>query len=161
MSTTSNEDKEDIIIIKRYANRRIYDTRNSRYVNLEILAEMVMAGYRLQVIDLKTNKDITKMVLTQIILDKEKDEKDGLPLELLFDLVKRGSSSYMGVMEDIVSLGPKVYDKTIGKVKSTLSPKPEKNVQAASTDDEISELKKRLAQVEAQLKASENDSTKE
>jgi polyhydroxyalkanoate synthesis repressor PhaR len=163
MSTPSNEDKEDIIIIKRYANRRLYDTRSSRYVNLEILAEMVMAGYRLQVIDLKTNKDITKMILTQIILDKEKDEKDeknGLPLDLLFDLVKRGSSSYMGVMEDIVSLGPKVYDKTIGKVQSTLSPKPEKK-DPTSTADEINELKKRLAEVEAKLKAAENDKTKE
>ena len=163
MSTPSNEDKEDIIIIKRYANRRLYDTRSSRYVNLEILAEMVMAGYRLQVIDLKTKKDITKMILTQIILDKEKDEKDekeGLPLELLFDLVKHGSSSYMGVMEDIVSLGPKVYDKTIGKVKSTLTPQPEKK-DPASTADEISELKQRLAEVEAKLKASENDNTEE
>jgi len=160
MSALSDEDKEEIVIIKRYANRRLYDTRSSRYVNLEILAEMVKAGYRLQVIDSKTNNDITKTILTQIILDKEKDEKDGLPLELLFGLVKRGGSSYMGVMEDIFSLGPKAYDKTIGKVKSTLNPKPEKKVKV-STDDEISELKKRLAEVEAKLKASGNDNKEE
>jgi hypothetical protein len=55
---------------------------------------------------------------------------------------------------------PKVYDKTIGKVKSTLSAKPEKK-DPASTADEISELKKRLAEVEAKLKAAENHNTEE
>jgi len=156
MSVQSSEDQEETIIIKRYANRRLYDTHSSRYVNLEIIAEMVKVGYRLQVIDTKTNNDITKMILTQIILEKEKDEKDGLPLELLFGLVKRGGSLYKGVMEDMLSLGPKAYEKTIDTVKSTLRSKPEKK-SPASTDDEISALKKRLTEVEARLKASGKD----
>ena len=156
MSAQSSEDIEETIIIKRYANRRLYDTHSSRYVNLEIIAEMVKAGHRLQVIDIKTNNDITKTILTQIILEKEKNEKDGLPLDLLFGLVKRGGSLSKGVMEDIFSLGPKTVEKTFDTVKSTLGSKPEKK-SPASTDDEISELKKRLTEVEARLKASGKD----
>jgi len=162
----SGKEQEEIIIIKRYANRRLYDTHSSQYVNLGKIGQMVKDGYRLQVIDTKTNKDITKTILTQIILDNEKEQKSGVPLELLFGLVKRGGSSYMGVMEDIFSIGPKAYDKTIEKVKSTLKQKPEKPSKAqktssASTQDEIRELKNRLAEVEAMLNSSNKKDTKQ
>lgn len=141
---------ENTITIKRYANRRLYDTHKSEYVNIEKIAEMVRNGQRLQVIDTSTGDDVTNVILTQIILNEQKDQKEGLPLELLFQLVKRGGSSYMDAMKELMSIGPKVYEKTVEEITSKLSPKARQET-PTSTDDEISELKKRLAEVEAKL----------
>ena len=141
---------EDTITIKRYSNRRLYDTHNSEYVNIEKIAEMVRDGQRLQVIDTSTGNDVTNVILTQIILNEQKDQKEGLPLELLFQLVRRSGSSYMDAMKELMSIGPKAYEKTVEEIKSTLSPKDREET-PTSTDDEISELKKRLAEVEAKL----------
>jgi len=105
----------------------------------------------LQVIDISTGDDVTKVILTQIILDKHKDKEEGLSLERLFQLVRESSSSYMEVMKGLMSIGPKAYEKTIGKMKSTLSPNKDKDETFTSTDDEISALKKRLADVETKL----------
>ena len=141
---------EDTITIKRYSNRRLYDTHKSEYVNLENIAEMVRNGQRLQVIDTSTGNDVTNVVLTQIILNEQKDQKEGLPLELLFQLVRRSSSSYMDTMKELMSIGPKAYEKTVEEMKSTLAPEVRQEP-STSTEDEISALKRRLAEVEAKL----------
>jgi polyhydroxyalkanoate synthesis repressor PhaR len=141
---------EDTITIKRYSNRRLYDTHNSEYVNIEKIAEMVRDGQRLQVIDTSTGDDVTHVILTQIILNEQKDQKEGLPLELLFQLVRRSGSSYVDAMKELMSIGPKAYEKTVEEIKSTLSPQTRQET-PTSTDDQISELKKRLAEVEAKL----------
>ena len=143
---------ENTIVIKRYSNRRLYDTDKSQYVNLEKIGEMVRKGQRLQVIDTPTGNDVTNVVLTQIILEEQKDQKEGLPLELLFQLVRRSSSSYMDAMKELMSIGPKAYEKTMEEMKSTLVPEPDEEVRReTSTEDEIGALKKRLAEVEAKL----------
>ena len=59
----------DPIVIKKYENRRLYDTHSSRYVNLEGVAELVRGGRDIQVVDSKTGEDVTRHVLTQIIVD--------------------------------------------------------------------------------------------
>lgn len=141
---------ENTITIKRYSNRRLYDTHKSQYVNLEKIAEMVRKGQRLQVIDTPSGDDVTNVVLTQIILEEQKDQKEGLPLELLFQLVRRSSSSYMDAMKELMSIGPKAYEKTVEEMKSNLVPDEEVR-RETSTEDEIGALKKRLAEVEAKL----------
>ena len=75
------------IIIKKYENRRLYDTSASRYVNLDDLAEMVRQGIDLKVVDAKTGEDLTRVTLTQIITEDAKDQPAGLPLELLRQLI--------------------------------------------------------------------------
>lgn len=141
---------ENTIIIKRYSNRRLYDTHTSEYVNIEKIAEMVRSGQHLQVIDTSTGDDVTNVVLTQIMLNEQKEQKKGLPLELLFQLVRQSGESYMDIMKELMSIGPKVYEKSVEEMKSTLSPKARQET-PTSTDDEINELKKRLAEVEAKL----------
>jgi polyhydroxyalkanoate synthesis repressor PhaR len=75
------------VLIKKYGNRRMYDTAGSRYVNLDDLAAMVRAGKEVRVVDAKTGQDLTRVTLTQIITEDAKDKPTGLPLELLRQLI--------------------------------------------------------------------------
>jgi polyhydroxyalkanoate synthesis repressor PhaR len=75
------------VIIKKYANRRLYDTSAGRYVNLEDVAELIRKGQEIQVLDAKSGEDLTRVVLTQIILEDAKGQPTGLPLELLRQLI--------------------------------------------------------------------------
>src|SRR5450755_3670403 len=75
------------IVIRKYANRRLYDTSNSRYINLEDIAALVRNGKDLQVVDASSGDDITRVTLTQIIVEDAKEQPTGLPLELLRQLI--------------------------------------------------------------------------
>ncbi len=75
------------IIIKKYANRRLYDTSTSSYVTLEHLSELVRAGTDFEVRDAKTGEDLTRSVLTQIIYENETKGEGALPLNFLRQLI--------------------------------------------------------------------------
>ena len=79
--------KSAVIVIKKYGNRRLYDTAGSRYVNLDDLAAHIRAGREVHVVDAKSGKDLTRVILTQIITEDAKDKPTGLPLELLRQLI--------------------------------------------------------------------------
>jgi polyhydroxyalkanoate synthesis repressor PhaR len=81
---------EEPVIIKKYANRRLYNTGTSTYVTLEDLASMVKAGEDFVVYDAKTNEDITRSVLTQIIFEQENKEgtQNLLPINFLRQLIR-------------------------------------------------------------------------
>jgi len=79
----------DKVVIKKYANRRLYNTRSSAYVTLEHLSEMVKEGVDFVVYDAKTNEDITRSVLTQIIFDEEnRGTQNLLPIQFLRQLIR-------------------------------------------------------------------------
>ncbi|MFN7055172.1 polyhydroxyalkanoate synthesis repressor PhaR [Hyphomonas sp.] len=75
------------IIIKKYANRRLYDTSTSSYVTLEHLSELVREGQDFEVRDAKTGEDLTRQVLTQIIFEHETKGQGALPLNFLRQLI--------------------------------------------------------------------------
>ncbi|WP_417455956.1 polyhydroxyalkanoate synthesis repressor PhaR [Kordiimonas sp.] len=75
------------IVIKKYANRRLYNTETSSYVTLDHLAEMIKSGEEFIVLDAKGGDDLTRTVLTQIIFEKETNEKNMLPLSFLRQLI--------------------------------------------------------------------------
>ncbi len=79
--------KDQPTIIKKYANRRLYDTGRSSYVTLDDLCEMVQEGHNFVVIDAKSGDDITRSVLTQIIADQEAGEETLLPTNFLRTLI--------------------------------------------------------------------------
>lgn len=81
---------DDITIVKKYANRRLYDTGRSSYVTLEDLAEMVREGIDFKVVDAKSDKDLTQSVLTQIIVEQEarEDSPNLLPQNFLKEIIK-------------------------------------------------------------------------
>lgn len=75
------------VVIKKYANRRLYNTASSSYVTLEHLADMVKKGVDFVVYDAKTNEDITRSVLTQIIFEEESQGQSLLPIQFLRQLI--------------------------------------------------------------------------
>ncbi|WP_428407065.1 polyhydroxyalkanoate synthesis repressor PhaR [Hyphococcus sp.] len=76
------------IVIKKYANRRLYNTATSSYVTLDFLAEMVKEGDDFVVYDAKSGEDITRSVLTQIIFEEESKGQNLLPIQFLRQLIK-------------------------------------------------------------------------
>src|SRR5208282_1269283 len=109
------------VIIKKYGNRRLYDTSGSRYINLEEVAALVRNGTEVQVVDAKTGEDLTRVTLTQIIVENAKDQKTGLPLELLRQLVV--TSDHVG--QEFISWYLKSaldnYQKLQGAIRNGLS----------------------------------------
>ena len=75
------------VTIKKYANRRLYDTESSTYITLDRLAQMVREGREFEVVDAKTGDDITRQVLTQIIVDEEARGSTMLPINFLKQLI--------------------------------------------------------------------------
>ena len=78
---------DDLIIIKKYANRRLYDTSTSSYVTLDHLSELVREGRDFEVRDAKSGEDLTRQVLTQIIFENETKGEGALPLNFLRQLI--------------------------------------------------------------------------
>jgi polyhydroxyalkanoate synthesis repressor PhaR len=80
------------MVVKKYGNRRLYDTADSRYITLEELAAKIRGGADAQVIDAKSGKDLTQATLTQIVLESRNASRL-LPVPLLFQLVRMGDDA--------------------------------------------------------------------
>ena len=95
------------LLIKKYENRRLYDTANSRYVNLDQVAKMVQNGDNVRVVDAATGQDITRLILTQIIVEDAKTPDSSFPLDILRQMVvatgtsQESALAYMKAMLDI------------------------------------------------------------
>ena len=113
------------IVIKKYENRRLYDTHNSRYVNLDGVAEMVRGGQDIQVVDSKSGEDVTRHVLTQIIVDGAKDPERGPPLEFLRDLVRARDQAGHDFFQWYLKSAGEVYEQMRGTMRqSPFAPDP-------------------------------------
>lgn len=86
------------VTIKKYANRRLYDTESSAYITLDRLAEMVREGREFEVVDAKSGEDITRQVLTQIIVDEEARGSTMLPVNFLKQLIGLYGNSMQGMV---------------------------------------------------------------
>lgn len=83
----------DVRIIKRYANRKLYDTQHSRYVTLDQIAEMIRTGDDVKIIDNKSKEDLTSVTLAQIIFEEEKRQQSFLPLQAMRNIIQSGGES--------------------------------------------------------------------
>ena len=88
----------DPIIIKKYANRRLYDTKSSSYITLDDLSKMTREGVDFQVLDAKTGADITHQILTQIIMEEETHGEQMLPISFLRNLISMYGNSMQALM---------------------------------------------------------------
>ena len=93
MSEIQPEASKEPRIIKRYSNRKLYDTVSSKYVRLEDIAAMVKGGNEVKVVDNQTKEDLTSVTLAQIIFEDEKAKRNPMPLGMLRDLVRHGGQS--------------------------------------------------------------------
>jgi polyhydroxyalkanoate synthesis repressor PhaR len=150
-------------IIKKYPNRRLYDTSSGRYVNLEDVAALIREGAEVSVVDARTGKDVTRTVLTQIIAEDAKDEPSGVPLELLRQLVLTTDRAGQDFMSWYLKSAVEAYQKVQQGVQSRLTDvraaalSPLETVKAllspANGRSEVDELRRRIAELEARAQA--------
>ena len=94
----ANSPPDGPITIKKYANRRLYNTHSSSYITLDDLAQMTRDGVEFQVLDAKTGADITHAILTQIIMDEEANGEQMLPVSFLRSLIGMYGNSMQAMM---------------------------------------------------------------
>ena len=101
----------DKVTIKKYANRRLYDTESSAYITLDRLAEMVREGREFEVVDAKTGEDITRQVLTQIIVDEEARGSTMLPVSFLKQLIGLYGNSMQGMVPQYLEAAMEAFQR--------------------------------------------------
>lgn len=106
------EEDSDALVIKRYGNRRLYNTETRSYVNYGELAKLVRDGQDIKVVDSTTKEDVTKAVLIQVILEEEKNKKTILPTEFLFQLLRSREDSVQDFFKNHLSASFNAYLKT-------------------------------------------------
>lgn len=103
------------ILIKKYANRRLYNTSNSKYVTLSDMIGIVCEGHDIKVIDAKTKEDVTAFTLTQIILEQAKSKNILLPVPLLHLIIRNGENMMPRYLEDHFQQMLRSFDSFIPK----------------------------------------------
>lgn len=98
-------------IIKKYQNRKLYDTQDSCYITLDEIAKLIQQGDDVTVIDNRTKNDVTSIILTQILVDQEKSQKSILPLAMLKEIIRSGSGSLFDFIQRYVLIGVQQSDE--------------------------------------------------
>jgi polyhydroxyalkanoate synthesis repressor PhaR len=111
----------DPITIKKYANRRLYNTGTSTYVTLEDLAAMVKKGEDFHVVDAKTGDDITHQVLTQIIFEQENKGQNLLPITFLRQLIRFYGDSVQSFVPKYLELSMGALTRDQDKMRATMA----------------------------------------
>jgi polyhydroxyalkanoate synthesis repressor PhaR len=93
-------------IIKRYANRKLYDTEHSRYVTLEQISEMIRKGDDVKIVDNKTKEDLTTVTLAQIIFEEEKKQRSFMPLGAMRNIIQNGGEWFAEAQRRVQSILP-------------------------------------------------------
>jgi polyhydroxyalkanoate synthesis repressor PhaR len=157
------------ILIKRYENRKLYDSSRSMYVTLEEIAGLIREGKEVRVVDAKTNEDLTKNTLALIILEGERHKKNLLPLSFMYQLIKYGES-IQGVFQEYLSTGFEAFmagqreaqkhlhqwtERPI-ETEANASPRQAEAKPDAPLKEEIELLKRKLEQLERRLHAKQD-----
>ncbi|MGO4884536.1 MAG: polyhydroxyalkanoate synthesis regulator DNA-binding domain-containing protein [Bryobacteraceae bacterium] len=145
------------VIIKKYENRRLYDTSASRYVNLEDVARMVREGMEVQVVDARSGEDLTRVTLTQVIMEDAKGHDSGLPLELLRKLIMASDRVTHDFLTWYLSTVTDVYQKAqsalhtnpLEVVRNFFAAQPPAPPQIAA--EEVETLRRKVEELEARL----------
>jgi polyhydroxyalkanoate synthesis repressor PhaR len=92
-----------MLVIKRYPNRKLYDTEAKQYITLDGIADLIRQGQEVQVIDHNSNEDLTAVILTQIIFEQEKKQAGFLPRSVLRGLVQAGGDTLSSLRRTLAS----------------------------------------------------------
>jgi polyhydroxyalkanoate synthesis repressor PhaR len=93
---------ESVRIVKKYQNRKLYDTQDSCYVTLDGIAKMIRRGEEIVVIDNNSKNDVTALILTQVLYEQEKTNQSVLPVPILKNIIKSGSNNLFEFMQKYV-----------------------------------------------------------
>lgn len=111
----------DNVVIKKYANRRLYNTATSAYVTLEDLARMVREGTEFVVFDAKTNEDLTRQILTQIIFEEESRGEALLPVQFLRQLIGFYGGQMQGVLPSYLEMSLDNFSRQQEQIRGQFS----------------------------------------
>ena len=114
-------------IIKKYPNRRLYDTKDSKYITLEDIGILVSENKEFVVIDTKTGKELTKSILLQIIIDKEQNSDSIFSTEVLIQIIQSYENSYYSIMDSQLKKNIGELISQYKKQKKYTGPKITKN----------------------------------
>jgi polyhydroxyalkanoate synthesis repressor PhaR len=117
----TGEGKGETVVIKKYANRRLYNTATSAYVTLEDLARMVREGVEFVVYDAKTNDDLTRQILTQIIFEEESRGEALLPVQFLRQLIGFYGGQMQGVLPSYLEMSLDAFSRQQEQMRGQLS----------------------------------------
>jgi len=131
-------------VIKRYSNRKLYDTKDSRYVTLQQIGEMVRAGEEVQIIDNKTKEDKTEVTLALILSEDLKSEPRSVPLAALRDLIQERGGKLWTTLRDGTFARFRPEEGAEGEVVAAPAPepKPEPEPEKGSAEDKLRERAK-------------------
>ncbi|MGC2300530.1 MAG: polyhydroxyalkanoate synthesis regulator DNA-binding domain-containing protein [Acidobacteriaceae bacterium] len=158
------------ILIKKYENRRLYDVTNSRYVNLDEVARLLKDGNDVRVVDAASGNDITRVILTQIIVEDARDPDSTFPIDLLREMILssgrasqetalRYMKSMLNIYQDTYraiapSANPFEFFRPAGHAgappNQTTQPSPANSASepSATNEESVDELKRRVAGLE-------------
>jgi polyhydroxyalkanoate synthesis repressor PhaR len=149
------------VVVRKYENRRLYDTAASRYVNLEDVARMVREGVDVQVVDARSGEDLTRVILTQVIMEDAKGRESGLPLDLLRKLIVASDRATHDFLTWYLTTVTEMYQKAqsalparpLDMVRNLFSshPPPPPPVPA----EELAELRRQVQELERRLRLAE------
>ena len=132
MAKKSDASSGDAVIIKKYANRRLYNTSSSSYITLDDLAVMVRDNVEFQVLDAKTGDDITHSILTQIIMDEESSGgQQMLPVSFLRQLISMYGNSMQNMMPSYLEASMANFRENQTKIREAFEQGMAKNPLAA------------------------------
>jgi polyhydroxyalkanoate synthesis repressor PhaR len=179
MARTANKGPQDgPIIIKKYANRRLYNTQSSKYITLDFLAELTRKEIDFKVLDAKTNEDITHNVLTQIIMDEESTGQSMLPVGFLKQIIamyggamqpmvpeflessimsfRKNQKQVQDAIESAITSGPfgdiaKQNIEFVRAAREALMPGLGGKREDIPKEDDVADLKRQLAELQARL----------
>lgn len=158
------------VIIKKYSDRRLYDAGASRYVKLEDIAAMVRQGIDVQVLDARTGKDLTRVILAQIVMEDARGRETALPLQLLRQLVQASDRATHDFLSWYLNSTMELYEKAQTSVRTRFS--EAKNIVSSPLEfvrgliggqqfppageaSETEQLRRRVAELEARLAKAE------
>jgi polyhydroxyalkanoate synthesis repressor PhaR len=132
MAANANDSR----VIKRYANRKLYDTQNSRYVTLDQIAEMIRGGEDVKIVDNNSKEDLTAFTLAQIIFEEEKKQKQFLPLAAMRNIIQTGGQSITNFVAEAGDKMRSVFRRgKDGEETTELEAEPEVEAGAPGSDD--------------------------
>ncbi|NBC17265.1 MAG: hypothetical protein GVY18_08110 [Bacteroidetes bacterium] len=126
-------------LIKRYENRKLYDTEASAYVSLSDIADLVRQGETVEVIDNVTGDDLTAQTLTQIILEEGKQGKHVLPTDLLHDLLRRSGEVVDTSLERLRHGMDDLVQSSVGRLNQ-LVPESQRRSELRELRDQVNHL---------------------
>jgi polyhydroxyalkanoate synthesis repressor PhaR len=111
-----------VVLVKRYANRKLYNTESSRYITLKGIAELIEQGREVRVVDNETGEDITSIALSQILVDSEREARN-VPGSVLSELISKGGDALYTALRRGVDEAQEGIDELRRNVRRALGPR--------------------------------------